>query len=71
MGNRARIEDALRSNPKSDFRGYLNDLTPNGILYSVYANYKGTRYTVGQIVFEDHFCASPYGDQKLFFRHHR
>lgn len=68
--------DAARTlantNTHKDFRADLAEYMSAGtVLYNVYGLYENNNYYIGQLVLEESFRASFFGDQHLFFQHNR
>lgn len=69
----AEVENLFPSDSTNDFRNDLASLNIGTTIYDIYAlKNKSDRspILIGHLVIEDHFVASEFEDQKLFFQHH-
>lgn len=64
------VKDLIPEDSREDFRTSLLKI-PMGALYDVYGLYDGVEYYIGTLTLESTLFASHYGDDHLFFQHHR
>jgi hypothetical protein len=64
------VTELIPADSREDFRRALLTV-PLGPIYEVYGNYEDREYHIGTIVLESELLASRYGDETLFFQHHR
>lgn len=64
------VKDLIPENSREDFRTSLSKI-PMGPLYEIYGLSDEVEYHIGTLVLESTLLASHYGDEHLFFQHHR